>query len=60
MKARRVAVFVESVKKKELYQVALTESEMGMILNLIGQMHGGSIKCRDEKYPHLSLGKVSL
>jgi hypothetical protein len=56
-KTNGCAVYVES-KGGKFYIVALSENEEGMVLDLISQMHGGTIKACKEEQP-LKRNKVN-
>jgi hypothetical protein len=56
MKYKRLAVFIEN-KSGSFYQVALSQTEMDMVVDLIVQMQDGSIKIRNERYDELSFGE---
>ena len=47
MKAKSICAFVEN-KKGDFRQIVLTETQQEMLMDLICQLHNGSIKVRRE------------
>jgi len=56
MKYKRLAVLLEN-KSGSLYEVVLNQEQMDNIMDLVGQMCGGKIKIRHEKFP-AEIGKI--
>lgn len=43
MRAKSICAFIEN-KKGDFWQIALDEDQRNMVMDLIGQMHDGTIK----------------
>lgn len=50
MKAKSICAFIEN-KKGDFWQIALDEDQQSMVMDLIGQMHDGTIKILKNKMP---------
>lgn len=50
MKAKSICAFVEN-KKGDFWQIALDENQQAMVMDLIGQMHDGTVKVLKNKLP---------